>query len=147
MKAISTSKMIRIEIVDWQVAQARISPIRQAVFIEEQNVPIELEWDGLDAQCTQILALSNDEAAGTARMTAVGKIGRMAVLRPWRRQGVGSQLLSTLITVGRDAQLPYVTLDAQVTAIAFYQRFGFRVISQSFIDAGIEHQTMTLMLE
>lgn len=139
--------MISIEIVDWQAAQVRISPIREAVFIEEQHVPIELEWDGLDAECTQILVLSGDEAVGTARMTAEGKIGRMAVLKPWRGQGVGSQLLSTLIAVGREAQLAYVTLDAQVTAIAFYQRFGFRVVSQSFIDAGIEHQTMTLMLE
>ncbi len=139
--------MISIEIVDWQVAQARISSIRQAVFINEQNVPVELEWDGLDAHCTQLLALSGDEAVGTARMTAAGKVGRMAVLKPWRGQGVGSQLLSKLIVMGREAQLPYVTLDAQVTAIAFYQRFGFRVVSQSFIDAGIEHQTMTLKLD
>jgi len=139
--------MISIEVVDWQVVQTSISQIREAVFIEEQNVPVELEWDGLDTHCTQLLALKGAVAVGTARMTVTGKIGRMAVLRPWRRQGVGGQLLSKLISVGRAAQLPCVTLDAQITAIPFYQHFGFKVVSQSFIDAGIEHRSMALLLE
>ncbi len=138
--------MITVEVVEWQAMQARICPIREAVFIEEQNVPVALEWDGLDEQCMQLLALSGDEAVGTARMTAAGKIGRMAVLKRWRGQGVGSQLLERMITAARDAQLPHVALDAQVSAIPFYQHSGFEVVSESFMDAGIEHRKMVLKL-
>ncbi len=139
--------MITVEVVEWQVMQAWICPIREAVFIEEQKVPVALEWDGLDKQCTQLLALSGDEAVGTARMTTAGKIGRMAVLKPWRGRGVGSQLLERMITVARDAQLPQVALDAQVSAIPFYQHFGFEVVSEPFMDAGIEHRKMVLALD
>lgn len=132
--------------------QSLICPIRTAVFIEEQHVPVKLEWDGLDEACTQLLALHNIapdsiEAVATARMTGDGKIGRMAVLKAWRGQGIGSRLLEAMIVVARRAQLPQVVLDAQVSAIPFYQRFDFEVISESFMDAGMEHKKMSLVLE
>jgi len=138
--------MIRIEIVKWQDKEALIRSIREAVFIGEQNVPVELEWDGLDKQCTQLLAFSGDEVVGTARMTVEGKIGRMAVLKPWRGLGVGSELLKTVIATAREASLSKVELDAQVYAIPFYQRFGFEMVSDLFMDAGIEHRKMVLAL-
>jgi len=138
--------MIRIEIVKWCDKEALIRPIREAVFIEEQHVPIELEWDGLDELCTQLLALDGDEAVGTARMTAEGKVGRMAVLSDYRGGGVGKSLLSMAIQIAKKADLPHVVLDAQVSAIPFYQSSGFEVVSQPFMDAGIEHRKMKLLL-
>lgn len=131
---------------EWREMQPRIKPIRKAVFIDEQHVPVELEWDGLDAECTQLLAFVGDNAVGTARMTPGGKIGRMAVLSEWRGRGVGSQLLTRLVNVARAAQLPKVILDAQIEAIPFYSRFGFEVTSGPFLDAGIKHQKMQLTL-
>ncbi len=131
----------------WVEAQALICPIREAVFIEEQQVPVELEWDGLDEHCTHLLALSGDAALATARMTTDGKIGRMAVLKAWRGRGIGSQLMTVVIAAARDAQLARVELDAQLTAIPFYQRFGFEVTSVAFMDAGIAHQKMALSLQ
>ena len=139
--------MIRVEQVDWLDKQALIRPIREAVFIREQNVPVELEWDGLDPQCVQLLALSANEVVGTARMTVEGKIGRMAVLSGYRGLGVGKSLLSKMIQIAQQAGLPYVVLDAQVSAIPFYQPFGFEVVSESFLDAGIEHRKMKLLLD
>lgn len=150
-------KAVRIEVVEWLQMQSQIRLIREAVFIDEQHVPVELEWDGLDEACTQLLALNgrvpgdtaldNREAIGTARMTGDGKIGRMAVLKAWRGQGVGSQLLAAMIVVARHTRLSQVMLDAQVSVIPFYQRFGFKVVSKSFMDAGIEHQKMSMVLD
>jgi len=138
--------MIRVEQVDWADKQALIRPIREAVFIEEQHVPVELEWDGLDEQCTQLLAFSADEVVGTVRMTIEGKVGRMAVLKAWRGCGVGGLLLTSMIQVAQAARFPEVKLDAQVNAISFYQPFGFEVVSEPFMDAGIEHRKMRLLL-
>ncbi|MCF6325357.1 MAG: GNAT family N-acetyltransferase [Gammaproteobacteria bacterium] len=138
--------MIRVAQVDWADQQALICPIREAVFIQEQNVPVELEWDGLDAQCIQLLLLNDDEAVGTARMTVNGKIGRMAVLREHRGCGGGKLLLSKMIQIAREAQLTDVVLDAQVCAISFYKLSGFEVVSEVFMDAGIEHRKMRLLL-
>jgi len=139
--------MIRVEQVDWVDKQALIRPIREAVFIREQNVPVELEWDGLDSTCVQLLAFSGNDAIGTARMTAEGKIGRMAVLSGYRGLGVGKSLLSKMIQLAQKARFPYVVLDAQVSAISFYQPFGFEVVSEPFMDAGIEHRKMKLLLD
>jgi len=145
MQGTSISKMIRVEQVDWVDKQALIRLIREAVFIQEQKVPVELEWDGLDATCVQLLAFNGNEAIGTARMTAEGKIGRMAVLSGYRGLGAGKSLLSKMIQLAQKARLPYVILDAQVGAIPFYQPFGFEVVSEPFMDAGIEHRKMKLL--
>jgi len=138
--------MIRVEPVNWLDKQSLMRAIREAVFIREQHVPVELEWDGLDAQCTQLLLFCGDEAVGTARMTANGKIGRMAVLSEYRGCGGGKLLLSTMVQVAKSAQLDEVVLDAQVSAIDFYIPFGFEVVSERFMDAGIVHRKMMLAL-
>ena len=81
---------LRVELVDWMKAEPAIRAIRETVFISEQAVPEKLEWDGLDPLCAHVLAWSEvGDAIGTARMQAEGNIGRMAVLKGWRRRGVG----------------------------------------------------------
>jgi predicted GNAT family N-acyltransferase len=139
---------ISIEQVTWQDAQQDLRHIRTRVFIVEQHVPPELEWDEHDADCIHLLAHNRDgRAVGTARILSDGHIGRMAVLHEWRGQGIGSALLQALIDIAQRQSLKKVFLYAQTTAIGFYEQHHFRVISDEFMDAGIPHREMELNLE
>ncbi len=134
---------IRIEIVEWGMAESAIKAVRATVFILEQGVPVELEWDGLDPLCAHVLAWTDrDRAIGTARLLPQGTIGRMAVLKDWRRQGVGAALLRKLLELATSRGLPRVTLSAQTHAIGFYEQAGFHAASEPFLDAGIPHRKM-----
>ena len=136
-------KHIRVELVDWAHAEASIRPIRETVFIREQAVPEELEWDGLDSHCVHVLAWNeHGHAIGTARMQAQGTIGRMAVLKEWRGRGAGRGLLEALLDRAVRQGLTRVTLSAQTHAIGFYERAGFHVVGDLFMDAGIPHRKM-----
>lgn len=132
---------------DWSRDRDALRHIRDAVFIREQHVPTELEWDGLDEHCVHVLALNADrQPIGTARMNREHVIGRMAVVHAWRGHGVGHALLRALIEHARTRHAPRVTLHAQAHAIGFYQRFGFIAQGESFMEAGIEHRQMRLDL-
>ena len=134
---------LRVALVDWGEAEPAIRTIREAVFVSEQGVPQELEWDGLDSLCAHALAWNDfGEAIGTARMQADGTIGRMAVLKDWRGHGVGHALLQRLLDLGARQGLSRVTLAAQTYIIGFYEQAGFHVISDPFMDAGIPHRLM-----
>ena len=127
--------------------EAAIKHIRERVFIQEQQVPVELEWDNADQDALHLIAVAeNGERVGTARMLANGHIGRMAILQKWRGQGAGSALLATLLNIARERKLPRVFLHAQCSALAFYSRFGFRAEGEPFMDAGIPHQAMSRTL-
>lgn len=132
-----------VEVVEWALAEQPIRNIRATVFIHEQAVPEDLEWDGLDPRCAHVLAWNDaGEAVGTARMQANGTIGRMAVLKDWRGRGVGRALLHALLDLATKRGLPRVTLSAQTHALGFYERAGFHVIGELFMDAGIPHRKM-----
>ncbi len=131
-----------ITAVTWAEAKAELIFIRETVFLREQGVPVDLEWDGLDEACVHVLARGGAQPIGTARLLADGHIGRMSVLPAWRGQGVGSAMLQRLIELARQRGLPRVMLDAQTHAIAFYERHGFIVTSDVFMDAGIPHRHM-----
>ena len=133
----------RVELTDWATTGSAIRAIRETVFIHEQGVPVELEWDGLDLSCAYVLAWNDrGEAIGTARMQQNGTIGRMAVLKDWRGRGVGRALLQTLLELATRQGLARVTLSAQIHALGFYERAGFHVVGEPFIDAGIPHRKM-----
>mgnify|MGYP001313229987 CR=1 FL=1 len=133
----------RVELTDWATTGSAIKAIRETVFIHEQGVPVELEWDGLDSSCAQVLAWNDrGEAIGTARMQQNGTIGRMAVLKDWRSRGVGRALLQTLLDLAVRQGLPRVSLSAQIHALGFYERAGFHAVGELFIDAGIPHRKM-----
>jgi len=127
-----------------------INPLREVrtlVFIEEQHVPPEEEWDGVDDQCLHVLAFdANDEPIATGRLLPDGKIGRMAVLKEWRGKGVGSAILELLMDEAREQGHPAVKLAAQIHAIPFYEKFGFKVYGDEFMDAGIPHYWMKAQL-
>jgi len=133
----------RVELANWDESTSALRTIRETVFIHEQGVPVELEWDGLDQHCTHVLAWNERaEAIGTARMQANGTIGRMAVLKDWRGRGAGRALLVTLLDVAVKQGLTCVTLSAQTHAIGFYERAGFHAVGEPFMDAGIPHRKM-----
>ncbi len=128
---------------DWDKDREDIRRVRQAVFVVEQSVPAELEWDGQDEECLHVLAeSSNRDVIGTGRLQPSGKIGRMAVLRPWRGIGVGSALLRGLIEAASAQGIDEVYLHAQDRAVEFYDRFGFETEGDEFMEAGIPHRLM-----
>ena len=139
-----------VKIADWSKLneQEAIKAIRQQVFIIEQHVPVELEWDEFDTECLHLLVSSNKiNDVATARMhttQSTAHIGRMAVLKPYRQQGIGSLMLETLLEQAGLLGVKEIKLNAQTTAIGFYQRYGFITVGDEFPDAGIPHYKMVL---
>ena len=133
---------VHIRLADWKKDQAALRRIREAVFIAEQAVPAELEWDADDASAVHFLALEGEYPMGTARLLADGHIGRVAVLKDWRGLKVGDKLLRAVIEEAEKRGLKQQMLSAQVHASSFYERFGFSVVSDEFLDAGIPHVDM-----
>ena len=120
-----------------------IEAVRRQVFIEEQGIPAQLEWDGWDYDCRHVLALTFQKTPiGTGRLDPDGRIGRMAVLAPWRGRGVGSAILAALVSIARERCYRKVSLNAQLKASGFYSKAGFRRIGAPFIEAGIRHVVM-----
>ena len=122
-----------------------LAAIRRRVFIEEQQVPEALEWDGEDLGARHWLALHEGQPLGTVRLLADGHIGRMAVLMQARKNGLGSRLLRAAINAARAQGLVEVYLHAQMQALGFYGRHGFVAEGQLFMDAGIAHRAMRLV--
>lgn len=131
--------------VSWQTHAAQLQTVRKAVFVEEQKVPVALEWDGLDDTALHLLALTHEgEAIGCARLLGDGSIGRMAVIKSWRNHGVGMALLQRSIAHYQQKGILKIHLSAQTHAIKFYEKVGFKVCSAPYLDAGIWHVDMQL---
>lgn len=135
-----------ISTVRFAESRGPIEAIRRTVFIEEQQVPEELEWDGLDDEAVHLLAKVDDEPVATARLLTNGHIGRMAVLAAWRNRGIGMAMLAQLIKLARQQNMPQLFLNAQIDAVEFYRRAGFVPEGEIFMDAGIPHKRMVLDL-
>jgi predicted GNAT family N-acyltransferase len=133
---------VSIRPADWSIDQEILKALRQEVFIREQSVPADMEWDEFDPQSRHILAMADGVPIGTGRLLPDGHIGRMAVLREWRGQGTGSALLTGLMDIARSLGMQRVLLNAQVQALPFYLRHGFRAEGEEFLDAGIPHRRM-----
>ncbi len=133
----------RIEAIDYADGIDDLRAVREPVFVQEQQVPIELEWDELDPLCVHVIA--RDAAGtpiGTGRLTPEHKIGRMAVLPEWRGRGVGDALLLALIDEAAQRRWPELHLHSQASAVGFYVKHGFVPYGERFMEAGIEHQSM-----
>ena len=133
---------ILVRRADWAGELATLRAIRDEVFVREQAVPVELEWDEFDPVSQHVLAFAGAQAIGTGRLLPDGHIGRMAVLRDWRGKGVGSALLIALMDVARTRGMASIELNAQVHAVAFYERHGFHGEGGEFLEAGIPHRRM-----
>lgn len=133
----------QVEQTSWDRDKKNLIDVRTRVFINEQLVPPDLEWDGYDSDCWHVIARTEDGTCiGTARMLYDGHIGRMAVLAEYRKQGVGSQLLETLHQIARMQGIDHVFLHAQTSAVDFYRKHGYQITSDEFMDAGIPHVSM-----
>ncbi|MFT5395254.1 MAG: putative GNAT family N-acyltransferase [Gammaproteobacteria bacterium] len=132
--------------VSWSDMEAHLRSIRTQVFIEEQNVPIDLEWDEKDIDCVHLLVKKDNNYIATARLLRTGQVGRMAVLKPFRRYGVGSAMLKMILTIAHTMDMKTVSLNAQVDAINFYEKFEFLKQGDPFDDAGIPHVKMKRVL-
>jgi len=138
---------VRVELADWQRDAKVLRCIREAVFVEEQQVPMDLEWDGLDPECIHVIAYAEQgKPVATGRLLADGHIGRLAVLKPWRGRGIGSQVLRALMTIAKSRGIVTCALNAQTHAIAFYERHGFVARGDEFDEAGIAHRHMVLKI-
>jgi predicted GNAT family N-acyltransferase len=130
----------------WSEHLSALQAVRKAVFVKEQSVPEEFEWDGEDDRAYHWLALDKNRAIGTVRMLRDGHLGRLAVLPEHRKQGVGKDLLNKALRHAKMLNLREAWLYSQQPAIGFYQQFGFEAYGPIFQDAGIPHQSMRLRL-
>ncbi len=132
-----------ITTAEWEKHKPALREIRESVFIVEQKVPKQLEWDDNDETSLHVIATdTTGKCIGTGRITSEGQIGRMAVVCECRNTGVGSALLQRLIELASQQKIHPLFLNAQKKAIPFYQQHGFECIGDEFMEAGIPHHRM-----
>ena len=142
-----TRLALKIKRVSSQLELVQVFSIRIRVFVREQHVPAEIELDADDQRAIHFLATNSGRAVGTARVVmshGEAKIGRMAVLKSYRRKGVGAALLKRAILAAKRLHARRIYLHAQVAVTGFYERLGFRAVGRVFDEAGIAHRKMNL---
>jgi predicted GNAT family N-acyltransferase len=135
-----------IQTVTWASHQPQLRAVRTPVFIEEQAVTPEFEWDDIDTTAVHLLALLDNEPIACLRIIEYKKIGRMAVLKSYRGRGLGAALLREAVAICKKQGSKSVHLSAQTHAIEFYRKAGFKQISDEYCDVDIPHVDMQLDL-
>ena len=126
MTLVSEPLLFTVKPIYWNASQREVKAIRNKVFVEEQGVPPELEWDGLDEHSYHVVAYAPDGTPiGTGRLLQDGHIGRVAVLEEWRGKGVGRALLEMLLVIANKMGYEEVKLHAQIRVLDFYKKRGF----------------------
>lgn len=126
---------------------AVIHRIRTAVFQIEQGIAPSLDWDGLDLKSVHLLATVGGEGAGCARLrecedSSTVKLERLAVLKPYRRQGIGGEIVQTAIAYSQSQGYTTLVLHAQLPTVEFYKQLGFTAVGEPFEEAAIVHLKM-----
>lgn len=134
----------KVDIGDWDNLAPGARQVRLTVFVAEQRVPESLEWDEFDALSRHALVCVQGQPIATGRLLPDGHIGRMAVLAPWRGQGVGGAVLDSLMAEAWRLGMGSLRLHAQRHALGFYGRRGFVAVGAEFMEAGIPHCLMAL---
>lgn len=143
----SGKEVLTLRLGDWDALGAAASFVRQAVFVQEQGIPPELEWDDADVTSLHAVVFNRlGDAVATGRLLPDGHIGRLAVRRESRGSGVGQRLVQTLMQRARQAGHAEALLNAQTRAAGFYRRLGFTERGEGFMDAGIPHIEMRCAL-
>jgi len=137
---------ITSKICDYESNTEDICSIRYEVFVDEQNVPEELEIDGLDNEAKLVLACVDGVPIGTGRILSDGHIGRVAVLKDYRGFGIGKLIMKELIKWAQDITLKKVWLSSQWHAHSFYLDLGFVCVGDIYKEAGIDHIKMYRVL-
>ncbi|WP_096190690.1 GNAT family N-acetyltransferase [Evansella halocellulosilytica] len=123
--------------------------VRKTVFIEEQNVPEEIEVDQYEDESIHFVAYEKGSPVGAGRLRILGsygKVERICVLKSVRSHGVGEKLMSYLEQVAKEEHITELRLNAQIRAERFYKRLGYDTYSDQFFDAGIPHVSMKKIL-
>ena len=141
-----TLTQITVQQVTWHDAEMSLRAVRTPVFIDEQLVTPEFEWDDIDASAVHLLATFDQQPIACLRIINYQKIGRMAVLKQWRGMGLGTALLLNAIEICKKQGSKNIRLSAQTHAINFYLKAGFKQISNEYCDVDIPHVDMQLNL-
>jgi predicted GNAT family N-acyltransferase len=121
--------------------------IRKTVFVEEQNIPIENEMDGLDAECFHIVLFNETAPAGSGRLyikNDIARLGRVAVLKGARGKGYASVICKALIDIAKREKSKCITLDSQAYVSSLYEKLGFIRDGDEFMEEGIPHFKMDM---
>ena len=142
--------ILEILIKPWKEAEVDAFLVRQEVFIREQKVPAELELDEFDPSAAHALTYLEARCIGTGRLVDLGgglyQIGRMAILAPFRNQGIGLQILEKLVVLAKTQGAKSIVLHSQVVAIPFYEKLGFKPEGPIYDEVGMPHRNMILIL-
>ena len=137
---------IKIQSGDWNELKQDAQLIRRSVFIQEQNIPEDEEWDDQDPISLHFVVYDQNQAIGTARLLQNNSIGRVAVLKQYRGEGIGLLLMKQIIQVAEQQKREYLKLSAQAYATGFYENLGFIVEGDEYLDCGIPHIDMNMSL-
>ncbi len=138
-------RLTEVSVSEFSRFREMVYAVRYDVFVHEQKVPEEEEVDGLDEEARHILVFDGDTPVGTGRMLSDGHIGRIAVLKAYRGQGIGTTVMQRFIAMARESGLQSVWLSSQCHAVEFYNKLGFIEYGEIYLDAGIDHIDMKLV--
>ena len=130
----------------WEELQHDAKLIREQVFIQEQQIAVEDEWDAEDAVSVHFVVYDQDQPIATARLLQNNSVGRVAVLKSHRGLGIGKLLMQQIIQQAKLEQREFLKLSSQVHAIQFYAALGFKVEGEEYLDCAIPHIDMRLVL-
>lgn len=137
---------LKLVVGDWERLGQEAKFVREQVFIMEQNISAEEEWDQHDALSTHFVIYDQKQAIATARLLNDGHVGRVAVLKTYRGHGIGKLIMQYIIGYAEQQHRNELILSAQVHAIPFYDALGFQVLGESYLDCGIPHVDMSISL-
>lgn len=137
---------LKIRSGSWDELQNDAKLIREQVFIQEQHIPVEEEWDAQDAVALHFVVYDQAQPIATARLLQNHSLGRVAVLKAYRGQGIGKLLMLEMIQQAKHEQRKFLKLSSQVHAMQFYAGLGFTVQGDEYLDCGIAHIDMYLKL-
>ena len=130
----------------WDQLQQDAKLIRTQVFICEQGITEADEWDDQDVISQHFVIYDQDQPIATARLLQNHSVGRVAVVKAYRGQGLGQMIMLEIISYAQKQGLSVLTLSSQVHAISFYEKLGFTVQGNSYDECGIPHIEMTMSL-
>ncbi len=132
----------KIQSGTWEELASHAKLIRTEVFIQEQNIAENEEWDAQDAISLHFVVYDQNQPIATARLLENNSIGRVAVLKSYRGKGIGQLLMQQIIQVAKNQKRLMLKLSAQVYAKQFYENLGFQLSGEEYLDCGIPHIDM-----
>ena len=139
--------MFRVQSGHWDKLEQDAKFIRKQVFIIEQNIPEEEEWDDQDMISDHFVVYDQDQPIATARLLQNNSVGRVAVLKAYRGQGIGRMIMLEVIRQAHQQDRKFLHLSSQVHAISFYEKLGFSIQGDAYDECGIPHIKMQLVIE